>query len=184
MIKNNNAILIGCDDVTFGDRVEISGWKGQQLTLIIGKGVRIENDVRIIAGGTVTLSDEVTLHNHVAILGPGDCYIGPRTWVAQHTLLDATGDLEIGADCCIEYNCLIWSHVSRVPKIPEHSFYTIKKTIIKDKVWLMGGLITINPGVTLGEGCIIFANSVVTKDTLPYKVYGGIPIKLVEKYDK
>ena len=166
-----------------GDNIKFSEFNGQKLTLIIGNNVRIEDDVRIIGGGTVTLSDNVTLHNHTTILGPGDCFIGQNTWIAQYTLLDCTGGLEIGSDCCIGYSCQIWSHVCRVPLLENMRFHDCIKTVIKDRVWLQGGLITINPGVILGEDCIIFSQSVVNHDPLQEKVYGGIPAKLIKKFD-
>jgi len=166
-----------------GDNVKFWGFKDQKLTLIIGDDVHIDDDVRIVSGGIVTLFDNVTLHNHVTIHGGGNCTIGARTWIAQYTALDATGCLEIGEDCCIGFNCQIWSHVSRVPHLKNMRFHGRAKTILKDRVWLQGGLITINPGVTLGEDCVIFSQSVVNRDTLPNKVYGGIPAKLIEKFD-
>jgi len=166
-----------------GDNVKFSGFNEQELTLIIGKNVRIEDDVRIVGGGTVILSNNVTLHNHVTIHGGGNCFIGPRTWVAQYTALDATGNLEIGEDCCIGFSCQIWSHVCRVPYLENMRFHNKAKTVIKDRVWLQGGLITINPGVIIGEDCVIFSQSVVNCDTLPKKVYGGIPAKLIKKFD-
>jgi acetyltransferase-like isoleucine patch superfamily enzyme len=98
-------------------------------------------------------------------------------------MLDAYDNLIIGEDCCIGYNCQIWTHVERIPPLPNIRFHGKKKTILEDRVWLMGGLITINPGVTVGEGCVIFSQSVVNKDTLPNKVYGGIPAKLIKKFD-
>ncbi|KKN00655.1 hypothetical protein LCGC14_1135670 [marine sediment metagenome] len=170
-------------NLRIGDNVKFSGFKDQKLSLIIGNGVRIEDDVRIIGGGIVTLSDNVTLHNHVSILGTGDCFIGQNTWVAQYTSLDCEGNLEIGRDCCIGYSCQIWSHVCRVPHLENMRFHGRAKTVIKDRVWLQGGLITINPGVVLGEDCVIFSQSVVNHDTLPKKVYGGIPAKLIKKFD-
>ena len=175
-------ILVG-KNLQIGDNVKFFGFPGKKLTLIIGKDVRIEDDVRIVAGGTVVLSNNVTLHNHVTIHGGGYCFIGPGTWIAQYTTLDTTGDLEIGEDCCIGFNCQIWSHVCRVPRLKNMRFYGRAKTILKDRVWLQGGLITINLGVTIGEDCVIFSQSVVNHDTLPNKVYGGIPAKLIEKFD-
>jgi len=169
-------------NLQIGDNVKFSGFKDQKLTLIIGDNVCIEDNVRIVGGDTILLSNNVTLHNHISILGKGYCFIGPNTWVAQYTLLDCTGGLEIGSNCCIGYNCQIWSHVYRVPQLPNVRFHSEKKTILKDRVWLMGGLITINPGVTIGEDCVIFSQSVVNQSTLPKKVYGGIPAKLIKKY--
>lgn len=48
--------------------------------------------------------------------------------------------------------------------------------VIGKNVWL-GDKATILPGVTIGEGAVIGANSVVTKDVAPYTVVAGIPAK-------
>jgi acetyltransferase-like isoleucine patch superfamily enzyme len=170
-------------NLQIGDNVKFSGFKDQKLTLIIGDNVRIEDDVRIVGGSTVILSNNVTLHNHISILGSNSCFIGANTWIAQYTSLDCEGGLEIGRDCCIGYNCQIWSHVCRVPRLENMRFHGRKKTVIKDRVWLQGGLITINPGVILGEDCVIFSQSVVNDNTLPAKVYGGVPAKIIHKFD-
>ena len=38
----------------------------------------------------------------------------------------------------------------------------------------------IMPGVTIGEGAVIAAGAVVTKDVPPYAVYGGNPAKFIK----
>lgn len=48
--------------------------------------------------------------------------------------------------------------------------------IIGNNVWI-GDKATILSGVNLGEGCVVAANSVVTKSFPPYSVIGGIPAK-------
>ena len=50
--------------------------------------------------------------------------------------------------------------------------------IIKDFVWIGQG-VTVLPGVTIGEGAIIAAESVVSKDVPDYAIYGGNPAKLI-----
>ncbi|QUJ69935.1 CatB-related O-acetyltransferase (plasmid) [Photobacterium sp. GJ3] len=52
-------------------------------------------------------------------------------------------------------------------------------TVIQDGVWL-GMRSMIMPGVTIGEGAIVAANSVVTKDVAPYSVVAGSPAKRVK----
>ncbi|NOH85970.1 CatB-related O-acetyltransferase [Vibrio sp. 03-59-1] len=52
-------------------------------------------------------------------------------------------------------------------------------TFIHDGAWL-GIRSMVMPGVTIGEGAIVAANSVVTKDVAPYSVVGGTPAKLVK----
>jgi galactoside O-acetyltransferase len=51
--------------------------------------------------------------------------------------------------------------------------------IIKDKVWLGFG-VTVLKGVTIGEGAVVGAKSVVTKDVLPWTVVAGNPAKEIK----
>ena len=49
---------------------------------------------------------------------------------------------------------------------------------IKNDVWI-GAFSIIFSGVTLGNGCVIAAGSVVTKDVKPYTIVGGNPVKFI-----
>ena len=49
---------------------------------------------------------------------------------------------------------------------------------IKDRVWI-GANCVICGGVTIGEGSIVAANSVVTRDVPPMSIVGGSPAKLI-----
>lgn len=53
-------------------------------------------------------------------------------------------------------------------------------TIIGNDVWI-GNDVTFMPGVTVGDGAIIAAKSVVTKDIAPYTIVGGNPAKLIRQ---
>lgn len=52
--------------------------------------------------------------------------------------------------------------------------------VIGNDVWI-GRESVIMPGVTIGDGAIIAAYSIVTKDVLPYSVVGGNPAKFIKK---
>lgn len=54
--------------------------------------------------------------------------------------------------------------------------------VIEDNVWI-GDKCTILPCVHIGRGCIIAANSVVTKDVPPYCVAGGNPAKVLKRVE-
>jgi len=47
-------------------------------------------------------------------------------------------------------------------------------------VWI-GQNVTIMPGVKVGDGAIIAANSTVVKNIEPYTIYGGNPAKFIKK---
>lgn len=51
---------------------------------------------------------------------------------------------------------------------------------IGDRVWLCTGC-TIMPGVTIGEGAVVAANSTVTKDVPPHSLVGGSPAKVIKE---
>ena len=53
-------------------------------------------------------------------------------------------------------------------------------TIIGNDVWI-GYKATIMPGITIGDGAIIAARSVVSKDVEPYSIVGGNPADLIRK---
>ena len=54
--------------------------------------------------------------------------------------------------------------------------------VIKDDVWI-GAMSIISRGVTIGEGAIVAAGSVVTKDVDPFTIVGGNPAKFIKIID-
>ena len=69
-----------------------------------------------------------------------------------------------------------WEKVT--PKLEDLPFKG--DTIIGNDVWI-GQNVTILPGVHIGDGAIIGANSVVTKDIPAYHIAGGNPCKIIRK---
>jgi virginiamycin A acetyltransferase len=53
-------------------------------------------------------------------------------------------------------------------------------TVIGNDVWI-GQNVTIMPGIKIGDGAIIAANSTVVKSVEPYTIYGGNPAKFIKK---
>lgn len=53
-------------------------------------------------------------------------------------------------------------------------------TVIGNDVWI-GQNVTVMPGVHIGDGAIIAANSVVTRDVPAYHIAGGNPCRLLKK---
>lgn len=57
-----------------------------------------------------------------------------------------------------------------------------KPVVIEDNVWL-GEFVSVLPGVTIGKGTIIGANSVVSKSLPPYVIAVGTPAKPIKKFN-
>ena len=52
--------------------------------------------------------------------------------------------------------------------------------IIGNDVWI-GSNVLLLPGISIGDGAIIAAGAVVTKDIEPYSIVGGVPAKEIRK---
>lgn len=57
-----------------------------------------------------------------------------------------------------------------------------KPVVIEDNVWL-GEFVSVLPGVTIGKGTIVGANSVVSKSLPPYVIAVGTPAKPIKKFN-
>lgn len=71
------------------------------------------------------------------------------------------------------------ARVANQPPSPED----VRPIKIEDNVWI-GGRAMILPGVTVGEGSIVAANSVVRKDVAPYTIVAGNPAVKVADVEK
>ncbi len=82
------------------------------------------------------------------------------------------------------------NHISSFPfkvkitkELKEESF-SKGDIVIKDDVWIGFGSIILS-GVTIGQGAVVAAGSVVTKDVPPYSIVGGTPAKVIKyRFDK
>lgn len=65
---------------------------------------------------------------------------------------------------------------------PTERKYTTAPISIGKNTWI-GESVMIMPGVTIGEGCIIGAHSIVNKDIPNYSIAVGSPVKVIKQYD-
>jgi acetyltransferase-like isoleucine patch superfamily enzyme len=100
------------------------------------------------------------------------------------------GSVVIGDNFHSGVECLIitQNHNYEGNTIPYDNTYICKDVFIEDNVWL-GSRVIILGGVTIGEGAIIQAGSVVVKNIPKYAIAGGHPIKVfsqrnIEHYKK
>jgi len=60
----------------------------------------------------------------------------------------------------------------------EHCCYSRGDIVVEDDVWIGTNSIILS-GVTIGQGAVIGAGSLVTKDVPPYAIVGGVPAKVI-----
>lgn len=156
-----------------------------QLNVSIGKNLKCENNVEIVTcnGGKVIIGDNNWLLSGCKLLPQGGTItIGNNCSVNPYTILYGHGNLNIGNFVRIATHCVIIPSNHNFCEIDRPIMYqglTNRGITIEDDVWLGCGVRVLD-GVTIAKGCIIGAGSVVTKSTIPYGIYAGVPAKFIK----
>lgn len=148
----------------------------------IGSGTQLESNVRIEtrAGGSITIGKDCYLSEGVQIITwGGEVEIGDNCTLNPYTIVYGQGGTKIGNGVRIAAHCVIVpsNHIFADTELPIYKQgLTMEGITIEDDVWLGSG-VKILDGVNVGRGCVVGANSVVTKVLEPYGVYVGVPAK-------
>lgn len=92
-------------------------------------------------------------------------------------------DVEIGAACIIADDVYIadFDHAYGSRELPVKDQGIVKVPVrIGDDVWL-GTTVTVAKGVAVGDGCVVGANAVVTRDLPAYSVAVGAPAVIIRR---
>ncbi len=93
--------------------------------------------------------------------------------------IDNDGGLTIGHNCDIGPGVAFFTTDHSIGNASRRAGTPLRRPIIvHDGVWI-GARATILPGVTIGEGSVIGAGSLVTKDCEPNSLYFGAPAKKI-----
>lgn len=123
------------------------------------------------------------ISTNVRLLSPTGITIGNNVGVARDVTLDGRGGIEIGNFTLIGFESVLLTsthnYSNREIPIVKQGMYSKPIKIGKD-CWI-GARVMILPGIEIGDGCIIGANSVVTKDIPSYSVVGGAPARVIRE---
>ena len=164
--------------------------------IIKGKPIiDINKESNLYIGDGVSLNSEnkgyhINMHSPVKLFAdrPGaQIRIGNKTRI-HGTCLHAYQSIPIGNNCLIAANCQIMDgsgHALSFPDV-ENRINTqgeSKPIVIEDSVWIGANSIVL-PGVKIGRGAVISANSVVTKNIPAMVIAGGNPAVVIKSYLK
>jgi acetyltransferase-like isoleucine patch superfamily enzyme len=118
---------------------------------------------------------------HTYIHEPENIRIGARSVVNAHCILDGRGsDLLIEHDVDIGTHTHIWT-LDHDPHDHNHGTRS-GPVIIRHHAWI-GSRVTILRGVCIGEGGVVAAGSVVTRDVPAMTIVAGVPAKPIARRD-
>lgn len=152
---------------------------------------KITKDSSFLIGNDSTCSAKIVFDRPTAVIT-----IGERTFVGASLLVSAIG-IDVGNDVLISWNVTIVDHNSHSIEFSNRkndvidwktgyrdwSMVVQQKVVIHDKAWIGFGAIILK-GVTIGEGAIIAAGSVVTRDVPPWTIVGGNPAKVIKEVSR
>jgi len=114
---------------------------------------------------------------------PSNITIGDRVFINRNVFINAMAPIRIGSDVLIGPNVVINSanhSFSRLDVPINKQPHELDPITINDDVWV-GANCVITAGVTIGEGCVVGAGSVVTRSLPPGVVAAGTPARIIKK---
>lgn len=153
----------------------------------VGKMVTVKGNLKVNARGKIIIGNNCKIWSHLGITqisaGPrATISIGQNTFINTGTIITARSLIQIGQNCQIANQVILMDNdfhgVDSRDVAP-----TKEAIIIGDNVWLATRVIVLK-GVTIGDGCVIAAGAVVTKDIPPYSLAGGVPCKIIRNIQK
>lgn len=127
------------------------------------KGVKIRKKVTFYSGSKLK----------------GKLLIGENSFINDECFIDYSSEIIIGSDVAIGMRSLILSSSHKISYPIRCGDLIMKSTIIHDNCWI-GANVTIFPGVTIGQGCVISSGEIVRfnlDDNILFKNNTCIPIK-------
>lgn len=120
----------------------------------------------------IQFGKDVQINDYVHIVGMDNITIGDNVLMASHVFISDNS-----------HGCYKGSVNDSNPMVPptQREYYTAPISIGNNS-WIGEGVI-IMPGVTIGEGCVIGAHSVVSRNIPNYSIAVGSPAKVIKKYD-
>jgi len=126
----------------------------------------------------MNLGDKVVIHYGTEIRAPWNISIGEGTIIGDKAILDGRSGIVIGKNVNFSTGAWLWTLQHDVN---DPTFSTEGQglpIVIEDRAWISCRTVIL-PGVIIGEGSVVAAGGVVTKNTEPYSINGGVPCKKI-----
>lgn len=159
-----------------------------------GKGAFLSPYATVHGMGHVSLAEQCSVGRRTLLSvipdpagGSSRIDIGRRSYVGRTCVLSACGVLRIGQGVTLGDKVYV--------SAGQHGFadpgtrvldqpMVGGEVIIGDFAWIgYGAFISSTRRLTIGEGAIVAANAVVTRDVAPYTMVGGVPAKPLRRFD-
>ena len=151
--------------------------------LNLGSNVEIDPTTSF---NNVALGDNVRVAKYCSVFGSRDYLleIDSNTYVGMNTIINGfAAKVRIGKNVSIAQNVNIMADSGPNASLSMQKVFPIEKgpVTIGNHCWI-GASVVIVPNVTLGEYCIVAANSFVNKSFPAFSIIAGSPAKLIRSF--
>ena len=129
-----------------------------------GNNVRIEPHCKFGFPQNIDIGSDVNIGEGTCIFAQGGCTIKDGSIIADNVDIRTANHHYDGED---------------LQMLPFDEKLVLKPVTIEENVWIASRAIIL-PGVTVGEGAVVAAGAVVTKDIPPFAIVGGNPAKVIK----
>lgn len=143
----------------------------------VGVPLVTKQDACIAVGTRVYLWSDVKLSVVGASDHPALLTIGDHVSLGTNTQIHCADRVTIGSDSLIAWDVIIMDHDYH--KL-DGDFVKKAPVILGERVWV-GCRVIVTRGVTIGDGAVIAAGSVVTRDVPPASLVGGNPARVIRE---
>lgn len=154
----------------------------------IGNNALVCGDLHLVGGKKIKVGNHTCIDKHCSITALGDhkdkISIGDNVSIGPYAHITAFNWIKIGDNVGIGPRCLITDNSKKPTKEtlkikPRLRPLSSKGPVIIGSYTWIGENVCIMPGVTIGESCVIGANSVVTKSFPDGVIIAGNPAKII-----
>jgi acetyltransferase-like isoleucine patch superfamily enzyme len=142
------------------------------------------NVLEALLEGRLEIGAQTLLEPGVWITAPDHARvrIGGGTFLNMGVMIASLELVEIGEHCMLANGCYVTDSSHRFDDpdrpVPWQGFTSKGPTRLGNNVWC-GTNVVVTTGVTIGDRCVIGANSVVTSDVPPFSVAAGVPARVL-----
>lgn len=154
----------------------------------VGEDVQVWEGAKIVSPEAIRIGDSVIIDDFVFLIGGKRTVIGSFVHIASFTSITGGGEFTMEDFSGLSGGVRVYTGNEDYsggsltnPAVPSPYRTPLRSFVRIEKHAIVGANSVVLPGVTLGEGVAVGANSLVTKDCTPWTIYAGSPARPIRE---